>query len=545
VASGTLLDAVTSEPLPDYTFELTDSARRKVRVTTDARGGFQSAKPLVPGPLEARWFEASREPVPVGELRIGANGVAEPLALRVASGPTYRVALTPAEAPPLAEHAFVLTLDEGRGSARGRAVAGDEPRVRFGPFAAGTDVSGRAQIAATSSDGIWVGSRGVAAGLGLRNGVVEIPLKALAVLEVRVVDPSGSALAGAVVTWSGTESEKTRESSTGADGRAVLQRVGPEAGVVNVRLVRWRDLEAPVVLTAGERRVETLTLAPAPSAGSIRGLVTSDTGLYDARLSFRLVPRDDGQGARPLTAKVAWETDAGARTGSFRFDDLPPGRWRLNVVEDDWYEWEPRSMEVEAPLDGLHFRVHDAVPVCDLRFEPQEAWGGSFGEPYEVRIASGGEVRAFDWKGGTTVVTAFPVDKALRWRVDARGRASAFGDWSDLAPLLAADGREQRGARPHLAKGWAQLYRVVRSDNKKAAPDVLALVDGREAGRTDASGRIELRAPSTPQSVTFRFKDWRLKDRVSVAPPRAGSLEFERTVRLDVPKPKPRPKKKP
>jgi len=49
-----------------------------------------------------------------------------------------------------------------------------------------------------------------------------------------------------------------------------------------------------------------VTLTPAPSAGSIRGVVSSDTGSYDRRISIRLVPRDDGQGARPIHAGPAW-----------------------------------------------------------------------------------------------------------------------------------------------------------------------------------------------------------------------------------------------
>lgn len=542
VVRGRLLDAATGEPLPDYTFVLEDRAPESARATTDERGEFATWRPLLPGPLRVRYHETSRELVDAGELRVGADGLAEPLVLRVASGPTYRIAVSPSDAPPRTELTIVLVLDGSRASARGRVLAVDPPRARFAPFATDVEVAGRATITATSKDGIWVGSRGVAAGLGVRSGVVEIALKALAALEARVVDPTGAPLSDAVVTWIEGESGEGRDAATNS-GLAVFHRVKPGAGTVRVRLARWQDLEVPLVLAPGVVRKEELTLAPAPSAGSIRGLVSSDTGLYDRGTSLRLVPRDDGQGARPLVAKVAWETDAGARIGSFRFDDLPPGRWRLQVVESDWYEWEPRAADVEAPLDGLHLRVHDAVAVCDLRFEPRDDAGASVAAKYEVRIASGGEVRVFPAAGAATVVATFPVDKALRWRVDAPGRAAVFGDWTTLSPLLAVDGREQRGARPVLERGWAQLYRVVRADNKKPAANALALVDGREAGRTDAQGRVELRAATPPKEVTFRFKDWRASERVSVAPTRAGSLEFERTVRLAAPKPK--PKKKP
>ncbi len=536
IARGTLVDAATGEPLPDYRFELLDSGKDNVFVTTDGEGAFETTKRLLPGEIRARFLEASRDLVSVGELRAGPDADAEPLALRVASGPTYRVELAPADAPPLEEHSIWLALDNGRGRFRGVARSGDPRLVRFAPFPVGTEVAGTAKIVVESRDGVWRGARGVALGIGRQARAVVIELEALAALEVRVVDPEGSALENAVVSWTIPSGGNPREASTRKDGVAVFERIQAEIGTVRVRLVRWRELEMPLTLVQGVRRVETITLTRAPSAGSIRGTIVSDSGAYERKVSMRLVPLDLGRGVRSLDARVVWTTKSGARVGRFDFDDLPAGRFRLEVSENDFYAWEPRRIELEAPREDVLVVVKDAVAVADLAFEPREEDGTAFTGSFEVRLAALGETRVFGGQDGILVLPQFPVDAPLRWRIDASGRAASFGAWPELAPLPSVAGRERRGAAPVLPRGWAQLYRVVRSDNRKPIEDALAVVDGREAGRTDALGRIVLRADARPGKVVFRWKDWRVADRIDTTPLRQGSNDFERTVRMEAPK---------
>ncbi len=135
IVRGTLVDTSTNEPLPHYRFELQDRGREQNLVETDEHGAFESTEELLPGELSARYLEAGNELVPAGELRVGEDGAVLPLALRVASGPTFRIELAPLDAPPLAEHSLWIALDEGRGRARGVVVGTNLDRVRFAPLA--------------------------------------------------------------------------------------------------------------------------------------------------------------------------------------------------------------------------------------------------------------------------------------------------------------------------------------------------------------------------------------------------------------------------
>lgn len=543
IVRGTLVDASTNEPLPHYRFELQDRGREQNLVETDEHGAFESTEELLPGELSARYLEAGNELVPAGELRVGDDGAVLPLALRVASGPTFRIELAPADAPPLAENSLWIALDEGRGRSRGVVIGSNLDRVRFGPLPSAPNAGAPAKIVVESKDGVWRGARGVRYVPGIQPGTLEIALEALAALEVRVVGPDGAALENASVWWTPAESGKPREVTTRKDGRAVYERILAEPGTLKVRLVRWRELEIPLLLAQGVRHVETATLTRAPSSGAIRGTIVSDSGLYERDVRMRLVPLDLGRGVGALDARVRWSTKSGARVGLFDFDDLPAGRFRLEVSENDFFVWEPRRVELEAPREDVLVVVKDTVAVTDLLFEPRDEDGTPFPGSFEVRLAALGETRTFPGRDGRLLLTEFPVDAPLRWRIDADGRAGSFGSWNELSPLASVAGRERRGATPVLARGWAQLYRVVRANDRKPIEGALAVVDGREGGRTDAQGRIVVRADARPGKVAFRWKDWRVIDRVDAAPTRRGANEFERTVRMEAPKKA--PKKKP
>lgn len=535
-ARGTLVDAITGMPLPEYTFELRDSGSGTARIVTDEKGAFVATELLSPGKLRARYFEFSRDFVDAAaELRGREDGEVEPLVLRVESGPTYRLAISPADAPAPStlRGRLELRVTEGQSVARGDGREGTPPWIRFGPIPAGAQAE--AQLVLDSRDGVWRGSTTVRVGNGIQPGVVSVVMRALSALAVQVVGEDGAPLANAVVAWKPASGQRGREQATDGEGRTSFDRLPVEPGTLVARSARYLDFELPTALLVGERRLETVRMLRRPSAGSIRGVVYSDTGTYAERVDMRLALADQRDGPRPLGTQVVWSTEGGAKVGRFAFDDLPPGRWRLSVGENDWYEWEPRRQDVEAPLDGVQFRVHDSVPVADLVFDPTDEVGARLLD-FEVRIVGGGETRVERaWKP-PLVLPAFPVQKSLRWRIDAPGRAAVFGDWDSLSPLVAVQGREQRGAKPVLARGWAQLYRVVRSDNKRPIENAQAMVDGREAGRTDAQGRVVLRADARPGKVVFRSKDWRMIDKVDTGPVRQGSNEFERTIRLEVPK---------
>lgn len=537
IARGRVVDAATGEPLPGYSLDLRDSERRTARVVTNESGHFASIDTLVAGPLAIRARELARDfdPRLATELRVGEDGSAREIEVRVESGPTYRLAITPPDASPVERMSAVLVASSARDAPRMRGTLGedDAPWVRFAPTS--SDAS-EGEIVLDSRDGVWRGRAKVRIGRGVQPGVVSIVLESFAALEVRVVGADDQGLARAIVTWTPNTGGRSREQTTRDGGVVVWERAAAESALLTVRLTRYLDFEMPLVLEKGVRRVEIVKLVRAPSAGAIRGTVVSDTGTYEREVDLRLLPLADGRGGvSQVSTKVEWSDVAGAKVGRFEFEDLPIGRWHCQVSEDDWYRWESRRVEVEVPRSDLVFVVHDAVPVADLEFQPRDENGAVFSGAIAVRFLVKGEQRLYRGSDGRVLVESFPVDSPLRWRVDSDGRAAVFGGWGDLSPLASVGGRERRGAAPILESGWAQAFRVVRHDNSRAVAGAKALVDGREAGVTGADGRIVLRAGTRPARVQFRFKDWNMRGNAVLSPTNA-SAEFENTVRLEVPK---------
>ncbi len=533
--TGQLLDAATSEPLPEYAFELVDVRNQRQRLSTDAEGRFDAT--LHAGPLRARFLEMPRGPIlEVGEVRFDAKGAAPaPLVLRVESGPTYRLSLAPRGMFTLEDLRSSLRMrgPEGALVGSGRVHDAPTPWVRIGPLAADADPA--AQLTIESRDGVWRGTTTVSFGPGVRPGIASLTLEALGALEVRVLDPDGKPVADANVVL-GFDDGRSLLRRTQAEGLARFEFITASRATLKVNAARFLDHDQPVDLISGQVSKKEAWIARAPSLGAIRGVVRSDSGRYRERVAVRLAPLDRPDGPPPISAQIVWSQDA-PTTGSFTIEDVPAGRWNLSVVEDDWFEWEPRHADVEAPLVGFELRVHDAVPVADLVFQPHTLGGAPFDAPYNLRVSSGGSTDVQRATGVSAVVPSFPADQPLRWRVDATGCAPAVGDGTAFVVGSSSDGREQRVARPVLEPGWGELYRVTRSDNRRAVEGATVLVDGREMGKTDKDGRVYVRAAAKPSSVTFRFRDWKLEKKVDLSQ-RGGSRDIERSVRLQPPKPK-------
>ncbi|MBL8861554.1 MAG: hypothetical protein JNK02_06035 [Planctomycetes bacterium] len=544
---GRALDAATGELLAHYPLELRDARGVIARVRTDAVGAFVAEKPLAPGPLEVRAPEGGSGFDLLAELARDDSGAPVAIELRAPAGPTYAVVVRPDAAPALEGHAPTLVLGQDRPRVRGFVLPGEPARVRFAPLPEGLSLDAPARLHLSSRDGVWRGSQAVRLGRGVQPGTVVVGLVAAAALEVRVISPEGAPLSDAVVTWTPDTARRPRSETTRGDGRVSYDYIEPEAGTLRVRLVRWLDAEIPLVLGSGERRIESVTLTRAPAAGAIRGTVVSDSGTYERDVRLRLVPLEGGGDLRPLRGEVRWSTRSGARVGAFAFDDLPAARFRLEISEDDFFAWEPRRLELEPPRGDLVFVVRDTVAVADVVFEPRREDGLDLGGPFEVRLLVGGETRLLRSRDEPVLVASLPLDTALRWRIDAPGRAAAFGVWTDLSPLPSVGGRERRGAAPVLARGWAQAFRVVRADNNRPIAGATARLDGRDAGVTNAAGRIVLRADTRPGRVTFHHENWLALNAASLVPP-GNTPEIESTIQLQSPqgglrrRPPPRPR---
>ncbi len=542
---GTLVDAATGGPLADYRIQVTDRAQKKLNLRTDEEGRFESEDALFAGPIQVWFSEVRWGPGAIARLEMGPgadpeeSGFSAPLALETQAGPTYRIALRPASVPAADEFGAQLRFRVGGGfqSVGGTPRAGAPDWIRFSPLPAG-DVS-EANLLLSSFDGLWWGRASVEVRPGVVPGVVTVQLEARAAIEARVLDAQGQPLENAFVALRIERAEgdpDERRARTGRDGAFQMQHLVAGSATLSVKLQRHHNFELALELLPGKAWKQDVHMARLPSAGAIRGVVLSDTGTYREDVWLRLVRPEDRDGPPPIDTKVAWTEKNGAYVGSFALEDLPPGAWQMFVSERDWFEWEPRRQEVHAPLDNLVLRVRDGVPVADLVFRARPAAEGGPRADFEARVVTAGERRTASSRGGVAVFESVPVDQALSWRVDAPGRATEFGDLASFAPAGTAEGRARRTYDLELREGWCERLRVIRSTDRKPVEGATIRIEGRAAGTTDAGGYATVRAPRRPREVEIEWKDWTVQGRVDLRPPRRGSYDMERTVRIQPPR---------
>jgi hypothetical protein len=551
--TGIVLDARTREFLPRYMLRLEDEAGHRVQELTDDQGQFTTKLPLASGVVHVVPLDHERRgrPVPTLSIEHDASAARPTLhEIRVESGPTFRLAVSPAKGPDPAALIARVRWPTEDGSRAGdfepvRAVEpyakpGEAPWVRLPPLDPAIEATEALEV--RTSDGLWLGEGQVTAVLGVVTSQVDVKLMPFSSVSGVVTDSSGAPVRGADVSLEyvavNGKPGGTRSSRSDRSGHYRLDFTRPGAVTVRVKTIAYAAAETQLTLVSGEAAHADFVLEPLPVAGSIRGLVTSDTGKYEPD-DVRVTLVNVGIPGPRLRTRPQWETRLGKRVGVFAFDGLPAGNYRVEIDEHDWFEWEPRALQATAPRDGLEFRAHDAVRVADLVFRVTDSDNGLSIDKFHVFTQGYPGSGSSTSSSGQIFLANFRLDLRMRWRLDKAGYPPVFGTLASFNVETLADGRVRHTAEINLRPGWGDRLHVVRRNGQKPIANAAVLVNGMEVARTDSNGIANISVRDKPKSVTVTFPGWQQVGTVDLRPPAKRGWKMTNDVQMQ-----PAPKQK-
>ncbi len=538
---GTLVDARTRELLPNYLLRFHDRVHAE-DVVTDAQGRFESSTAFLFGRVRFDPLDHAQRshPQPSQQAELGPDSdaprepdgaaAAREFALEVASGPTFFLDISPKERalPELLRARLEIfdTEDEQRVRLGPEPVrSGDTPWVRFPP---GEERFSRAlALDVQSLDGVWSGSAKVQDARGVRPGLVSISLAAQAALTGRVRNAqSGEPVADAIVVLQpdppGAKNTKSRSTRSDAQGAYHFDFTPPARYTLATRKLRYEVQSTPLELVSGQASTLDVSLALQPPAGSIRGEVSTVTGISTPKARI-VLSAAAGERGPPLKLDASWTSTDGRKVARFEFPNLPEGSYKIGVEKDDWFRWEGVNQSCSPPREDVRLVVHDDVILCDYVFSAADFDNGLALDDVHVWFNfKDGPQR--ERMGGARAVLerGVPIDREFHWRVDRAGYVSQRGDQTAFIEGAPRDGRIQRVLDVALQPGWGDVVRAVRADGKGPVADVEVLADGRSAGKTGKDGtlRAGLEAQGSqlhPASIDAARRRWRGEARCDAA----------------------------
>jgi hypothetical protein len=536
---GLLTDAATGEALPFYLLRVTDGSRRREDLFTDEQGRFASASPTPSGTIRIQPMDTVLHPRSLPEIvrehRV-TNGAAPDFNLAVASGPTFRLAITPADAIPPTEFRARLNV-AGPGYQRATIadepvrtpLSGEAPWVRFAPVAEDFDHADWIEI--QSRDGLWVGRGTAAAVRGVALDPVPVQLDARAVLEGKVVDAAGTPVPDADLSlFNDPTNEKRLVGSrrSDKDGRFRFEALRGGPGRLTVKTLRHGPKEASVRLPAGFVATQDFVLEQLPVAGDIRGRLESETGTYASRVEVSLSVKE----SRSAKARVRWEEIEGRKIGLFEFTALPAGTYALRVEDDSWLRWDPKTLTVSPPSAEARFVAHDDLALADFAFRARDADNGA--KLDGVLAAIQVKDRRGVWRRlayEAPALERFPLELHFTWRLDLDGYRPAVGDEKVFSLEETRGGRVWRFAEVDLERGWQDTFRILGGPKRKPLAGATVRLDGRDAGTSGKEGLVTVRASEKPRLIEVIYRDWKPTEPIVLRPAgRRGDPEIVKLV---------------
>lgn len=508
-----LVDEATSEALPRYRLSLQQGTRR-IELETDGDGALDAEVPFAAGKL-ALVAHDGRLSAPAAVRELDWDGTADELWWRVPAGPTVRLAWSPPEAAgwqDLRAQLFWKDLEEADRRSAPLVLREPDPEdplqmawLRFPPIL--DEEPAVERLVLRSVDGCWRGENEFRAAQG-RAGMQRFALQAFGSLRL-VVKTDGQALAQAQVSFVRPDG-RTGERRTDAQGVLELGFMPAGALQLRVRHLRCAETSTTVELVAGRRLEHELELLSLPVAGAVEGAIRSDSGMYAQALKVRL--RSEAQpelslvwsGRLPETAAVSKPAKQEAR---YAFPGLPAGAYTVEIEENDPYEWSPRKRKVAPGERKADFRVRDAVPRADFRFEPRDKNSGERLRRFHLVLDTHEGQRSLWARHGEVVLEDWPLDKPFRWRLDAADHAPERGDSARLSKPAVETG--ERVVEVPMVFGWGEWVRVLSSRRNAPVAGASVLVDGAEAGKTDKNGMFKVVRRDDPRTLEARFRSWR------------------------------------
>jgi hypothetical protein len=283
----------------------------------------------------------------------------------------------------------------------------------------------------------------------------------------------------------------------------------------------------PIVIELQRRAVEIIAGVEATGHVLTASGLPLDGGGGRAHLSsLYLSPVDPGM-TRTLRAQVTWKEGV----GSFRFEQVPPGGYRLRL---DWYEGffvvEPEEMLVKIPGPIPAIRVADNGPAVRLEVRVLEPLSRGY---IIVRTSLGdsligGSGYSFEPEDAPTVLPdgrraqvllVGPFNPEAKFKVEflAEGyRPTTLKD-DELPP---PDGNGLRVVEITARRGWVAKFTVYAVNEEggptdRVLPGIVLTVDGLEQLPSDDSGLVLVEADRKPAHLGVATPGWRLVTRTS------------------------------
>jgi len=396
------------------------------------------------------------------------------------TGPMFRFALVP---PPRGEQSFDATL-----SAVDPRMS---PTTSFAPVRDGSWARFRAtdlppgppwRLEVRSDDGFTIGHA-----LVDRDG---------AATTIRTHD--GGRVAGTIAsqdqplaraTVELASGDRRFETATDDDGHYDLSWVLPGRYELSASSPVHARRTAEVAIQVHATQRIDLSLDPLEGAGIVAGTIVSASG--GGRRRGALTVLLNGPEGRMFTQRIA-PAPEGTTLGTFRFHDIPAGRYRITVHSEDWLRYDIPASTIEAPARGLRIVRRDDQIAADHEITALDAVTGEAIEGFDVFVRRDGDeasAKVQAARGPRLVLRDMPADADVEWVLRANGYVPFRGTRADLS-------------RPvRLNRGWGNLFVTTDADGRPVA-GVRLYLDGEIAGATDAAGRLVVVRSSAPKRVS-------------------------------------------
>ena len=545
VLHGTLLDANTRLPLPEFELEFEvagagDGVQQRTRARTDERGRFACETPILVARCVVRFVDdplSHRREAVVQTLELEDVRKGE-LALEVAWGPTYRLAFAPKERIEPSGVELRLRTAGGRGrnsnATEWEAVRPAEtPWVRFGPIA--KDAPKIEKLAARTRDGLWAGEAEASTMRGIAPGVTLVSFEERAVLEGTVRDGEKKTVADVDIVLEAKDASEQplkRSARTGEDGHFRFEQLPACMGQLRAASVRHAPWVQGVTLLVGHVQTAEVVLEPLAVAGAIGVRVESESGRYTPPFTLVLTLEDDAAAAAggerfARRVRANWEEESGREVARFLFRDLPKQSFRVQVQKDDFFAWDPPALALQPPAEDARIVIRDGIPNASLCFRVKDAQTGEAIPGFELTLEFPGSKlgpRRQGARSDQAFLDHLPLDRKLAWRVEAGGHEPQLGDLAAFQVLERRDDGELRVCELELHPGWGETYRFVDARNRTPLKGVQVLLDGREAGTSGPGGRVSVRATAQPGRIEYKADDLSIAARPLRAERRAGCV---------------------
>lgn len=529
---GVVRETGTRAPLPEYRlggYSFADASLGTFEAVSGARGEFTFATEVPAGKLRFEYIDdrglafRNREYFTL-DFAPAAAGDAPPIELFVPTGPTYffDVAL-PAG---VSATDFDVQLLPGRpyqssphpqppihAALRAASSAMEQPLLPWVRFGAPPSWAGLGWLELRSNDGRWRGGNWVERLASTAAEPVRIELASATWLVARVEsDPSAQDF-----------SARFRLDELVAPGELRTPRVyggfcarnelridflEPGDYHLSARDAFWSPFERDVTIVRGENDVGTITLAPRPVMGAIRGVIESRSGKYEGACHVSL-SRTPFEHDAFFDHSLDFEDDGtGKLVARFELEDVTAGEWFLYVHCHDGFVHSNSLVTVVAPKDDVQIVLEDASVTIDLELrdaETGELLGAESGVDWKCGEASDGT------RGSHVELVAMP-DAAERFTfvAAAPGYQPQRGTAADLERIPAsATSPELLRAVCKLERGFGGLFEVRDRSSRSPVAGAEIFVDDVRVGTTDARGEFWFTSVERPAKCRVEKAGWR------------------------------------